>query len=79
MNEFEDIELSEQPTRSIASLDYEFLANEQPPVVTYKSVTGYLLRHRCEDEHELLALTMTEFNECIKLNTPAEEDIQGGG
>ena len=65
----------ELPVRSIASLDCDLLHNEQPPTVTYNGVTGYLLRRRCDDKHELLALTMAEFDECLKANAPVDTDI----
>lgn len=65
-------ELPGLPVRSIASLDCDLLPNEQPPTVTYNGVTGYLLRRRCDDERELLALTMSEFNECLAASAPAD-------
>jgi len=61
--------------RSIVSTDCPLLENEIPPVVTYKGVTGLLLRRRCNDEYELLAVTIDEFMECIKLNAPEDEEI----
>ena len=67
--EFEDVEYVPRPVRSIVSIGCELEANEIPPVVTYRGVTGLLLRRRCL-EHELLALTMTEWLECLQLNTP---------
>ena len=59
--------------RSIVSTDCPLLENEIPPVVTYRGVTGFLLRRRCNDEYELLALTMSDWRECIELNTPEDE------
>lgn len=61
--------------RSIVSEDCPLLENETPLVVTYKGVTGLLLRRRCDNEHELLALTMTEWVECLQLNTPEDEEL----
>lgn len=66
-------ELPELPTRSIAPLDSEMLPNEQPPTVSYKGVTGLLLRRRVDNE--LLALTMSEFNECLEANAPADTEL----
>lgn len=63
--------------RSIVSEDCPLLENEIPPLVTFKGVTGLLLRRRCDNEHELLALTMTEWLECLQLNTPEDEELIG--
>ena len=60
--------------RSIVSEDCPLLENEIPPVVTYKGVTGLLLRRRCNDEHGLLALTRLEWLECLQINTPDDTD-----
>ena len=52
--------------RSIASAEYIFKANEQPPWVNdYKGVSGYLLRNKCNEDCEMLAITRTEFDEAI--------------
>lgn len=58
--------------RSIVSEDFPLLENEIPPLVTYKGVTGLLLRRRCDNEHELLTLTMTEWRECLHLIAPED-------
>jgi len=59
--------------RSIVALDTELEANEVPPEVTYKGVTGLLLRRLASPS--LLDLTMTEWRECLVLNTPEEEGL----
>tara|TARA_R110000751_G_scaffold5187_4_gene24167 strand:- start:4437 stop:4643 length:207 start_codon:yes stop_codon:yes gene_type:complete len=66
-------ELIEDVTRSIVALDTELEANEAPPEVTYKGVTGLLLRRLANPS--LLDLTMTEWRECLVLNTPEEEGL----
>tara|TARA_R110000851_G_scaffold7567_1_gene29355 strand:+ start:779 stop:994 length:216 start_codon:yes stop_codon:yes gene_type:complete len=67
------IEEKELPTRSIVALDTELEANEVPPEVTYKGVAGLLLRRLASPS--LLDLTMTEWRECLVLNTPEEEGL----
>lgn len=66
------IELIEDATRSIVALDTKLEPNEVPPKVTYRGVTGLLLRSFANPS--LLDLTMTEWRECLALNTP-EEDV----
>tara|TARA_R110000850_G_C9957000_1_gene464103 strand:- start:1746 stop:1934 length:189 start_codon:yes stop_codon:yes gene_type:complete len=59
--------------RSIVALGTELEANEVPPEVTYKGVTGLLLRRLANPS--LLDLTMTDWRECLVLNTPEEEGL----
>mgnify|MGYP000223321471 FL=1 len=59
--------------RSIVALGTELPANEVPPEVTYKGVTGLLLRRLAKPS--LLDLTMTEWRECLVLNTPEEDTL----
>ncbi len=59
--------------RSIVALDTELESNEVPPEVTYKGVNGLLLRRLASPS--LLDLTMTEWRECLVLNTPEEEAL----
>lgn len=71
--DFDDVEYVPVPVRSIVSTDCPLLEHEIPPLVTYKGVTGLLLRRLSDDS--LLDLTMTEWWECIKLNTPEDEEL----
>ena len=42
-------------------------------LVTYKGVTGWLIRYVTTCDHHLLSLTLAEARECVVLNTPEEE------
>lgn len=57
--------------RSIVALDTKLETNEVPPEVTYKGVTGLLLRRLASPS--LLDLTMAEWRECLELNASEEE------
>jgi hypothetical protein len=63
------------PVRSIVSDECVLRENHKGLLVTYKGVTGHLIRYRVHCEHELLGLTMAEARECVELNTPSEEVI----
>ena len=58
--------------RSIVALGTSLAANEIPPEVTYKGVTGLLLRRLANPS--LLDLPMTEWRECLAQNTPEEQE-----
>tara|TARA_R110002033_G_scaffold170862_2_gene214564 strand:+ start:6811 stop:7017 length:207 start_codon:yes stop_codon:yes gene_type:complete len=62
-------------THSIVSEECELRPNHIGMPVTYKGVTGWLIRYITNCEHHLISLTMTEVRECIELNTPEDEDI----
>lgn len=55
-------------TRSIVSADCKLKKGHIGLPVAYKGVTGLLIRYKCNDNHELMALTMSEFVDCIEQN-----------
>ena len=58
--------------RSIVAVGTKLEVNEVPPEVTYRGVTGLLLRRLANPS--LLDLTMTEWRECLAQNTPEEQE-----
>ncbi len=69
-------EVIELPTKSIVSHDCELRPQHRGQEVTYKGVTGWLLRYRVSCEHELLAITKTEFNTILaELNANSDTSI----
>lgn len=59
--------------RSIVAVGTKLEINEVPPEVTYKGVTGLLLRRLTSPS--LLDLTVTEWFDCLTVNTPEEETL----
>jgi len=47
--------------------------NHKGETVTYKGVTGWLIRYVTTCEHKLMELSLTEVKECLDLNRPDEE------
>lgn len=41
--------------------------------VTYKGVSGWLIRYVTTCEHKLLELSLTEAKECLELNAPTSD------
>lgn len=69
-------EIPEPLTRSIVSHDCELRPQHRGQEVTYKGVTGWLLRYRVSCEHELLAITKTEFDQILaELNANSDTAI----
>lgn len=64
---------TEPKTHSIVTEECELRANHKGLPVTYKGVTGWLIRYTTSCGHSLLTLSLTETRECVKLNTPSEE------
>lgn len=62
-------------THSIVTEDCLLREHHIGMSVTYKSVTGSLIRYITNCEHHLISLTMTEVRECIELNTPEDEKL----
>ena len=58
--------------RSIVAVGTKLEVNELPPEVTYKGVTGLLLRRLANPS--LLDLTIIEWRECLAQNTPEEQE-----
>lgn len=66
--EFELPKIPEPCDRSIVAEDYELSASDKPPHVTYKNITGLMLRYKVEES--LIDITKTEFDTILKeLNT----------
>jgi len=67
-------EYEEPKTHSIVSCEdgnaCELRANHQGQLVTYEGVTGWLIRYVTTCDHHLIALSLTEAKECLKLNAP---------
>ena len=65
-------EYEEPKTHSIVSCEddnaCELRPNHKGKLVTYKGVTGWLIRYVTSCEHHLLALSLTEVRECLELN-----------
>lgn len=61
-------EYEEPKTHSIVKEDCELRPNHQGLQVTYKGVTGWLIRYVTTCEHKLLELSLTEVKECLELN-----------
>jgi hypothetical protein len=62
--------MSNIKTHSIVTEDCELRPNHQGLLVTYKGVTGWLIRYVTTCEHNLMSLSLTEAKECLKLNAP---------
>lgn len=56
-------------THSIVTEDCLLPANHKGVPVTYKGVTGWLIRYITTCEHHLLALSKIEVDECLAVNT----------
>ena len=63
MNELEDY--GPAKTHSIVSEECELRPNHIGMPVTYKGITGYLIRYVTTCEHNLLSLSLTEARECL--------------
>tara|TARA_B100000768_G_C11048574_1_gene277362 strand:+ start:345 stop:578 length:234 start_codon:yes stop_codon:yes gene_type:complete len=67
-------EYEEPKTHSIVSCadndPCELRSGHIGELVTYKGVTGWLIRYVTTCKHQLLALSLTEARECLKLNAP---------
>ena len=65
----ERIEEYEEPkTHSIVTDACELRPNHKGSPVTFRGVTGILIRYITICEHKLLELTLTEARECLELN-----------
>lgn len=77
MNELEDYEPPK--THSIVSCEdgnaCELRPNHIGMPVTYKGVTGWLIRYVTTCEHNLLSLSLDEVRECLEVNAPVDTDI----
>ena len=66
-------------THSIVSCEKgnacELRQGHQGVLVTYKGVTGWLIRYVTTCKHNLLSLSLTEARECLKFNAPEDEEI----
>jgi len=67
-------EIPEPKTHSIVSCETgnecELRPNHVGELVTYKGVTGWLIRYVTTCSHQLLTLSLTEARECLNLNAP---------
>ena len=73
MNEL--IEEQEEPkTHSIVTGDCKLRLHHVGLPVTYKGVTGLLIRYIPECGHKLMDLSLSEVKECLELNAPADTD-----
>jgi hypothetical protein len=69
-------EYIEPLARSIVSHDCELRPQHEGVEVTYKGVSGWLLRYRVSCEHNLLAITKTESDKILAdLNAASNTDI----
>lgn len=72
-------EYEEPKTHSIVSCEdgdaCELRPNHQGELVTYKGVTGWLIRYVTICKHHLLELSLTEAKECLDLSRPRQEEI----
>ena len=71
------IEYEEPKTHSIVTDDSvegreccQLRPNHKGKPVTYKGVTGWLIRYVTTCDHSLMSLSLTEVKECLKLNAP---------
>ena len=78
----EEIEIPEPKTHSIVTDDSvegrdccQLRPNHKGVTVTYKGVTGWLIRYVTTCNHHLLALSTSEARECLKQNAPEEEAL----
>tara|TARA_B110000196_G_C20705917_1_gene457424 strand:+ start:277 stop:489 length:213 start_codon:yes stop_codon:yes gene_type:complete len=66
-------------THSIVSCEdgnaCELRQGHQGVLVTYKGVTGWLIRYVTTCEHSLLKLSLAEARECLKFNAPEDEKL----
>ena len=65
-------EIEAPKTHSIVSEECELRPNHIGMPVTYKNVTGFLIRYITSCEHNLLELTDAETRACIDAHTSAE-------
>ena len=65
-------EYEEPKTHSIVTEECELRPNHIGMPVTYKGVTGYLIRYITTCEHNLLELSTSEARECLEQNRPNE-------
>lgn len=63
-------EYKEPKTHSIVTEECALRAGHIGEPVTYKGVTGWLIRYVTTCNHKLLPLSMTEVRECLDLNAP---------
>lgn len=74
-------EYEEPKTHSIVSCEdgdaCELRPNHQGQLVTYKGVTGWLIRYVTTCDHRLTddGLTLTEARECLELNRPVIDTV----
>lgn len=66
----EQVEIPEPKTHSIVTEDCLLRANHIGEPVTYKGVTGWLIRYVTTCDHSLLKLSATEARECLNENNP---------
>ena len=72
----DDLPEVEQPkTHSIVSEACELRPHHIGMPVTYKGVTGYLIRYITTCEHNLMSLSLDEVRECLEANAPVDTDI----
>ena len=75
----DQVEIPETKTHSIVSSDDEdpclLRANHIGEPVTYKGVSGWLIRYMPSCKHNLLELSTSEALECLNLNRPKESGI----
>ena len=67
-------EIEAPKTHSIVSEECELRPHHVGMPVTYKGVTGWLIRYVTTCSHHLLALSLSEAKECLQLNTPEDEE-----
>jgi len=68
----EQVEIPEPKTHSIVTEECKLRVNHIGVPVTYRGVTGWLIRYITTCDHHLLALSITEARECLELNKPEE-------
>ncbi len=59
-------------THSIVTEECVLRVNHKGMQVTYRDVSGWLIRYITSCEHRLLTLTLDEVRECVALNTPED-------
>lgn len=64
----EEVEIPEPKTHSIVTEDCKLRVNHIGESVTYKGVTGWLIRYMPTCEHKLLELSTSEARECLEQN-----------
>ena len=67
-------EVEAPKTHSIVSEECELRPHHIGMPVTYKGVTGYLIRYITACEHNLLSLSLDEVRECLEANAPVDTD-----